>query len=807
MPTVPFQRTGISTEVLGYDVGSRGGVIETSRALAGIGQELTQTGLELNAELKKSEAVTAVTTKFQQRSFESQDYFEKLKRSNPNGFMRDENGNDTDVTITKHYREWLNERFEKDQTELPSKLAQDMYVSEVGGYFNDEVKKSQATEWTLRVENQKNLYVDQIRFAANRIKDNPFTGEAYKELDRIRNSLKQQQAAMGPDGKFTGLFSSNEVHDLDKMTLTNVPANLFDGLYNKAKEAEGVDRERYIKEALSVVRGEDMESRRRPEKARLSMLLDPGVKADIEAKFLNLRDSNKRDGFDMRELSQIIQDDEVSRFQGRQASPLVMNKLQEYVNAADTPQERKSREAFQTRMWNRLNVADGAGSIISDMRGLNPNAWGGLISSFDSRIDSSVARAAKENPNLEAAAAPNYDAEVRNSYRRQIDTAMDRILAERKKDAAQYVYNEFPGVKSQVMLAGGDPKKNEAAISASLRKQAALGIPSDYQRYISKGESLEISKLLNSNNPELVTQSLTRLESKYGQYWDEVLTQVQADKNLADGRDGLAVALRTSDPIQRENAVASIVNAKAINKAYDDAFPLPADQKMHQLAITQATDTYIKAIQSGSSAGNTYNYANEIRALAELEFKRIKANPVNRNLSDKEVANLSMKTISANHTALEVAGSFINYPNIYGPSKVAEAYLSSHKRPDALAEMGIPVPAAMPNQPDFAKKSPEERKQLYLKSIVERGQWVNSPTGTGVRLQIMNADGSPAYVRGPDGGFLEIKFKDMHKQDKFTSRELQPGFFGRFFEGAAKAIRGSSNKLEGQSDEVSPYGF
>jgi hypothetical protein len=801
MPIIPSQRLLLSTDVPGYQTNPNSfGTAQD--ALAEVGAKISKVTLAISDEVQRSNALDSVSQKKQERLFESEDYIALLKKSAPDGFIMGEDGkrkknpDGTDRTLTQEYRDWSNQRYTADQEEMPNGFAQKLYRDELGSFYGDNLRKLKNDEMLAQVSAYKRNAVQSGLLLHNRLVDSPSVDTAYSGLDNATAQVHRSRAFVRPDGTPAGLLSAEEADALNRDSKDKVTEGLYQGLKNQILEAPATSRGPLIDNALQILRGQDPRSRARAGAGQdtISTILPEEKKGTYEAELLRMKKDASQRTFS--ELQSAYQDERVALREGRPRSQAFLDLLNQRDSSATTPDEAIHFKEQRSQIDHTLMADELVGKMSVDMRKLSPSQWGGVIDSFDSKLDATIRASAKSNPGLLAATNSNFGRASRAEAKSALEQAQSSILRERKDDAARYVISEFKNVQSALAGAGNDPAKTEQALTLLKKKEDELEIPVEDRRIITKGQSTEIARLLNTKNPEALSDSISGLQSKYGPYWGAVNEQVTKDGALLAGREDIGTLGQMKDPRALYDAASNIVNRQPINEAYEAAFPEKAVRDRLTLEVSRAVDPYVRGVLGQSRDGNSADLANRMRKMVETEAKKQKMNTP--DVSESEIAARAMRIVRDYSIVDSPKAQFIvpsRDGNLNIDKRVVEAFARTHTDPEALETMKINVPRVMPNQPDYAGMPADQQKSLYFRTIQERGFWRNDPSGFGIMLYTLNDDGTAAMVRHQDGSPVAPRFREIAKsQDQFTNKALGPGMLERMGEAIIRPAVKESQK-------------
>lgn len=785
MPIVPTQPKPISMDVPGIAEPAN---TMLPNAISAVGNQIADTSLDFLEQIKKEEAVDASATKFQQRMLESEQKQMELQTAFPTGYITDEKGervvkDGSYWTITQEYREWANKHYEADQLGMPSRMAQQLYQEQAGKYYTESMLRVQNHQLVMNVDALQNSVRDATKKIGTQLIQSPNVATAYYGLDGNILRITEATGRMDKNGQMSGFMSANQAHDEKLIAGQDTSAYLFEGLYNASvAHDDPVEQVKAAEYGLRVLYGQDEDSMRRKQTGSpiFSDLITPEKKAAYARNFMGLieGDGKNRDN-DWRAM---VEDEKAARINGKSPNPVFFQKLKETVALSKDKDTKTNRSRIVNRVMNELNVWEAAGQVSREMRKTNPARWDAIQSSLIDRTKALVAEAARRNPELDAAGSKNYGEATIQEAKDWLAREAHEILSAQKKDAAAYVYKEYPTYAAKLRRAGSDPVATSKVVSQILKTQSDLGIPEHYQRLITRDQSLGYSKGLNSKDPAVVSKQLTELQKKYGvNYFDHVWNQIMGDNNIPESATGLAVVGRIADPTEREDAIATVVNAPHIQKAYEEQIP-KSERANLEAASSEAINPFLRSLNAISGQGNSLAYSNHMNAIYRSNVQKIKLE--NRGLGDKEISDRALNMFKKDYIISEAAG-YVIAPRAQGGTTirqdVLEAYMTTHKSPKALEKMKILVPNSLRGQGDYTKKTPNEKKALWFRNIEQRGAWVTNAAFDGMALMIIESGQAPVPVKNSKGQRFEIKFKDTQVQDEFTKEALKPGFMEKIF--------------------------
>jgi hypothetical protein len=298
MPIVPGTLQPISLDVPG--VGNIPANTAVSDALQRAGAQVADSGLQLLEQVKRSEAIDASSRAAFDDKYASDQQLAELKLKYPTGYVEDrdsagnpilgpdgnpkkkQNVDGTYRTITQEYRDWANKRYEDNQRNLPTEMAQQLYKAKSGEFFNDHVRLIKTEEMQLRTDSFKRGQETDLLYGSNQLVQAPNVADAYTLGDTL-NERVHAQTGVGKDGKL-GLFNPKQADDARDKNWKEIGDALIPGMIDQVllEPKGGVSRQAKIQQALDVLNGTDPTSQYRSKilkQKTLSESMDPDKKA------------------------------------------------------------------------------------------------------------------------------------------------------------------------------------------------------------------------------------------------------------------------------------------------------------------------------------------------------------------------------------------------------------------------------------------------------------------------------------------------------------------------------------------------
>jgi hypothetical protein len=263
MPILPVQKNLISTDVPSVDTG---GASPIGAATANFGAQLEQTGFAIKEQLKRTEAIATSQQYALQDKMDSEVKWQQMKASSPDGYvyerdpqtnqmLQDEFGRDkrakntdgTDRTITQEYRDWANDRYQKNQLQLPSDMAQEMYRAQSGEFYTNQLRTAEAEEHVMRTTAIKQQIKDQVDKLATKNYDFPGANneDFYSDYDRMIQSVK---ALAGPKG-----YDAAETHQMVDDATHTLALNRALGQLRAIREETGGDKKSMVSQTKRLM--------------------------------------------------------------------------------------------------------------------------------------------------------------------------------------------------------------------------------------------------------------------------------------------------------------------------------------------------------------------------------------------------------------------------------------------------------------------------------------------------------------------------------------------------------------------------
>lgn len=303
MPKIRVEQTGISTDVQGADLntGAQGIV---GQAAAGMGAIAEQTSYAVGEKLLKAEAQDSVETALHKDKIDSLDYYEKLRLSSPDGYVRDadgsikKNSDETYRTITQEYRSWANDRFESTQTQLPSRMAQDLYKTHGGNFYVEQMGKMKLDELTLRADSFTKKTAARLDEKGNVLFNDPFSNKLYEFRDDEQRAITAQAPIVG--AALAEKMKMEVDQNLAKQYVNGGIAKILTGTVKKSG-----DRVQAARELIDYIEGKatvenqwvsyfNEQDRKNNKLPTLTQMLSPEEKASAVNRLVGMFDFNKK---------------------------------------------------------------------------------------------------------------------------------------------------------------------------------------------------------------------------------------------------------------------------------------------------------------------------------------------------------------------------------------------------------------------------------------------------------------------------------------------------------------------------------
>lgn len=541
MPVVPTQVQGIPLNVPDAPSQLRGaGLVE--QATGQLLEKLTSVGNDIYTRIKTHEAQTAASEQEAIGQRDARVWLADATRRSPDGNYYDENnkpvmvmegGRLTPKTLVQAYEEQTKEVFERTQESLPSRLSQDIYSEKMGSFY----KSFHPTVWNA----QSNLLADHTvrtntkNFDAVRseMTENPVAALAYAGSDKF---LENNKHAAGL------VISHAEAAKNENASYNEGITSLVDGYVTKATKLADTNTAQAITEidtAISVLKGEDAESRARVERGQWTY----GDKVDPDLKGQKLRELGaRRDSFGQHRASdwaRRISDHTTKTYGGkgtiRQSAELIAEGNKLFVAGgikAGSLIENVTDQVMATYAYPLFNNSTFKTSPV----GRKNNAVEEMIDHTRQLVLDNIDKNALTQ-------APDAEAQVNQRIRSQAAQHIQKIEDSFSKDRAAAAMSFDDGVGQASTLMGGtimSPWVDKFQGSFSTRNvgmERVSKLRGESPRYMSNAEGDQIKKMVSPEmrsqmSPSTVYQWFKSTQAADPARYDQIIAQLVEDKKL-----------------------------------------------------------------------------------------------------------------------------------------------------------------------------------------------------------------------------------------------------------------------------------
>lgn len=294
MPVIPVQGQTINQDVRSPESVNFAGAGASAEAISNTGRSISETAFSLANKAQIQEANDASHSQYLDDYIASEDYYNKLKMSSPDGNVY-ETGTDgsksvktnfdgTPRTISQEYRDWANDRYQQAQLSMPSALAQEKYSEQAGSFFTTNIGKSHTDELQLKIDASLQSNVDDVQKGSDSLVSIPSSQKAYEFSNNTSLKVQNQVA--------TGVMPAEKAHDVIMKANAQYAESTLKGAVDQILAAKGdmMGRTRLANQWLSVIDGKDVDSKSRSSQGlgTISDMLTPDNKASLRAKFVEM---------------------------------------------------------------------------------------------------------------------------------------------------------------------------------------------------------------------------------------------------------------------------------------------------------------------------------------------------------------------------------------------------------------------------------------------------------------------------------------------------------------------------------------
>jgi hypothetical protein len=744
MPIFPSDRPSISLEVPGVNV-NPAAAGAPQEALARVGAQLSQTAVGMLEQIKQSEARDAESSAYYDDFLADEEYRSKFLLTSPDGYVRDaqgtrrQNADGTPRTVTQEYRDWANARYERNQEQMPSQLAQEMYKGRAGDFFSKRIASMYTDEQRLKVSAFEQSTTSNLQRMSDSLVSAPEVNKAYT----ISNSLSLDIQAQA--GKLIGHPVAEQ-----KIRASNaqVAESTLKGAYNQvlagAKSGgNGFERSVSVEYWRDVLRGDDDASKQRKSMNLpiLADMLDPDRKAQIEEDFIRLGEKAKeldRSDYNARKS------EAVASLKTGRAGRVDMGYFQKTWN-----------EAIASKKLTPFEVAQDAGELAA-ARQIGNVLGAPLALSSPREREQIVKKASSHAYSVAQHLMGKYGEDktvgttAENSVNGTLGREVNSLLSQETDDFSAFSAENFPASRrAAASLDFSNPAdfaRKASLVQESLREMDTIykdHFPSDsrYWRVISRGNSKQLaSTLMNPTyNTQQTAQGLKSLVSAYGDRYPELMDQMIRDGHLHEGWRFAAIMpgyLATEDVVSALKG-----RSEALQKNFD-SIALTRGVKANDFDAAVASQVSIFVAALSQQSPNDTIQANQVSTLNLV----VKTKAMQRFIesagavSAEEAAKQAAQAlIHQNVHLVQVGGGFFGtgqksimaIPRWVGSRKIGDIerdqitkFAESHVDAKALKVLGVVPPTGADGRPSqFADKFYEqiERTGRFSMDKSQRG--------------------------------------------------------------------------------------
>jgi hypothetical protein len=363
---------------------SSAGASPIGAAVANFGAQLADTSVAIKEQIKRHEAVATsqkyalqdridADAKWHELNTESRDGFVYERDPATGTVLKDDSGVDkrvknpdnTDRTITQEFRDWANDRYQKNQLALPSDMAQEMYRAQAGDYFTNQFRTAQAEEHVKRTNALVQQLSDQARALGTKHYNTPELDNAsfYDDYDALARTIKSYSEVHVDQrtGKpIQPLMNADQVHNMLLEKGQEFAKTKIDGILRDIRESTDGDKSKMVSkvsqlmDVMAVISGHPVVGLPNYDKPKEGGSFREGTKAmdPITKNYIDTTMTERRQKIGLPAMTDILNPNDRERF-----AKEIWGMIRGQASAFDLSSVAKMKEQFMANAkmyYNRL---------------------------------------------------------------------------------------------------------------------------------------------------------------------------------------------------------------------------------------------------------------------------------------------------------------------------------------------------------------------------------------------------------------------------------------------------------------------
>lgn len=789
MPIVPVQTQAreIGTDVPGpttFRLPEAGGL---GAAIQGAGSQVASEGMAIIHQIKEAEAVTASSTAHAQDQIDSQAAYSDFSSRSKDGNAYDENGSPvlkedgTQMSLTEQYRNWANDRFQKNQLNMPSELAQQKYQELGRNFFTQQMLKASSEEDTLSHDAAVNADSEMLQRFGDNLTGTPDVNQAYQYANTFAASVMQKTRA--------GIYSASDAPKIISQGYQKISELLMKGAHNQvlAGTRDGVsvmDRaaqvdywRRVLNEDDGAGNGPDPHSAQRVKNGlpTISGMLNPDTKAQLDAGLIQLKKTATE--LDKSEFHNTVTN-AVAALQMGKSDRVNPSAIFAKLNQMQAAGKIQPNEAADVKA--QLVAAGGVAALQTPAFALAPSA------------DQKRMIEAQANRIYETAQAAGGDKQagsmIESKFRDMASKVIQDSESAKQKDFPDFIQSVDPSVKaavSQLDFSNPQSFQDKGPIvqqvlqkTQSYYNQTYPGQP-QYARVVSRDQADQLSTALKnpSLNSEQTANAVDALRKSFGPQYPTLINQMVQDSNLpaswkiagflsSSGSSGQDVAAALKGGPDIEKNFDSVASANMVNKA---GFKKSVNEQLAPWVSTM--------LSQNPGDPNTEQQVSETQATVMRAAMKLYAED-NGKMGATGTAKQAVQSILGNNASIEEAkpGFFSggrNYTYMI-PNQTATTRLGDPER--AQIRQFISNSSTGEALKNFGVVGPPGSGPTFLDDVAKTGRFALAPNMQGYNYFYVDPKSQrdvPARVPNGKGGVMPL-FIPIEKMIQPTGQPAKP---------------------------------
>lgn len=331
------------------------------------------------------------------------------------------------------------------------------------------------------------------------------------------------------------------------------------------------------------------------------------------------------------------------------------------------------------------------------------------------------------------------------NYQASQKAAME-ILKARDVDPAGFA-NRAPEIADAFALAEGEPKLLQQALESRVGFQREMGISDP--RVLSKAEAGQTAMQINQTPPSERAGVLAGMELTYGDYYNVVMSELEADQKI-DSRTRLLADYASNPIVSHLLAQTLETGSTEIKKNIPKA-----SITLVRETLQQEIEPFKRAFSGSDPTGGATRKINDIQsAIEDMAFilynntgdEKSAARQAYEHVIGNEFEVLDTSRVSA-YMPKVIGGEIVNGSDVEDAAEV----LLSRERIEAFDPQPILTGFDEP---------PEVTRERTVSTAINSGVWVTNQKADGLVLMLPFVGGGLQVLRDAGGKPYEMKFTD-----------------------------------------------